>query len=146
MDPIETEIMRMNEREMEAREKGFCFASEAPIAICPHCKTRWARRGERWTAAIKRQQGCACPNWICIVCNKRIEEPADFAEYEKNGVHIECAKQELYGDYGLPVCENCGNTLTIYDDPNPITDGDAIVCGRCSKKLAVFPTDPEEGE
>lgn len=27
-DPIETEIMRMNEREMEAREKGFCFADE----------------------------------------------------------------------------------------------------------------------
>lgn len=26
-DPIETEIMRMNDREMEARAKGFCFAS-----------------------------------------------------------------------------------------------------------------------
>lgn len=26
-DPIETEIMRMTDREMEAREKGFCFAS-----------------------------------------------------------------------------------------------------------------------
>lgn len=26
-DPIETAIMRMNDREMEARAKGFCFAS-----------------------------------------------------------------------------------------------------------------------
>ncbi len=26
-DPIETKIMRMNDREMEARDKGFCFAS-----------------------------------------------------------------------------------------------------------------------
>lgn len=26
-DPIETAIMRMNDREMEARDKGFCFAS-----------------------------------------------------------------------------------------------------------------------
>lgn len=31
-DPIETRIMQMSEREMEAREKGFCFADQQ---LCP---------------------------------------------------------------------------------------------------------------
>jgi hypothetical protein len=35
-------------------------------------------------------------------------------------------------DVELPVCESCGNTLTIHD-PNPFTDGQPLLCSRCAR-------------
>jgi len=108
--------------------------SDAVTSICPHCKTRWVWKGENWSAAIKRiGNACACPrNWRCAVCSKPITNPIDFLEYEKNGAHVECTRQELYGKYILPTCESCGDELTVHD-PQPLTDGHPLLCMKCEK-------------
>jgi hypothetical protein len=78
---------------------GYRPKAEPPVAICPHCQTRWTWCDDNWFAVIKRLGGhCQCPdNWKCTLCNKPIQNPVDFAEYEKNGAHVKCAEQELTG-------------------------------------------------
>lgn len=53
-------------------------------------------------------------------------------------------REKYIGEYGvepvshvldevvLPVCESCGNVLTIRD-PNRFTDGEPLLCGKCER-------------
>ncbi len=76
--------------------RGETIPDDRQPAICPHCQTRWTYRDGKWNAAIKRHgRHCQCPdNWKCTICKALILNPADFAEYEKNGTHVACMEME----------------------------------------------------
>lgn len=135
---LEDAFFRFNKIDPDATALGEVID---PIARCPHCNTTYTWRDEKWYSPVRIQQHCGCPrNWTCAVCNKAVLTPADFAEYEKNGAHVECAREEMYGTkhfpppltqaekeeleteerWGLPPsarCKVCGAVCDIYPDP-----------------------------
>jgi hypothetical protein len=92
MDPALDAEETFNRLMEQEREDGV-------VAVCPHCKTKWVWSDDNWFTAIKLHgRHCECPdNWKCTICNKPILTSADFAEYEKNGCHVDCGERELYG-------------------------------------------------
>lgn len=72
----------------------------APIAICSHCQTRWTWRGDKWTAAIKRERYCNCPKSF----GESLEEPFEAQRHDPD-----C----LCGLCGWEDCGRCDGTGTM---------------------------------
>ena len=105
--------------------RGETIPDDRQPAICPHCQTRWTYRDGKWNAVIKRHgRHCQCPdNWKCTICKALILNPADFAEYEKNGTHVACMEKELTGTEHFPPCEEWSHGWTNTET--------GVECSRC---------------
>jgi len=113
--------------------RGETIPDDRQPAICPHCQTHWTYRDGKWNAAIKRHgRYCQCPdNWKCTICKALILNPADFAEYEKNGTHVACMEKELTGTEHFPPCEEWSHGWTNTET--------GVECSRCGVRRGNCP-------
>lgn len=117
--------------------------------ICPKCTCMFQVKKAAqasWREYIARTDTDTPTSANCVLCDEPVWEVADLAEFEKNGAHVECARNELYGKKceewahgwsrtgGGFICQRCG----VRRNTNGVKIDDSIRLCKCAVRRQGF--------